>query len=56
DLVLGDRASVIDSSLAHSSEEGHPPSGEGHNLAPTPRSLEPPSMVPRGLQRLSTRS
>ncbi|KAL0152056.1 hypothetical protein M9458_052640, partial [Cirrhinus mrigala] len=33
-------------SLAHSSEEGPPFSGEGHNLAPAPRSLEPPPLVP----------
>ncbi|KAL0148870.1 hypothetical protein M9458_055879 [Cirrhinus mrigala] len=34
------------SSLVHSSEEGPPLSGEGHNLTPAPRSLEPPPMVP----------
>ncbi|KAL0193781.1 hypothetical protein M9458_012077, partial [Cirrhinus mrigala] len=45
-LVLGPGASGINSSLAHSSEEGPPFSWEGHNLAPTPRSLEPPPMVP----------
>ncbi|KAI2650818.1 Transposon Ty3-G Gag-Pol polyprotein [Labeo rohita] len=33
-------------SLAHSSVEGPPFSGEGHNLAPAPRSLEPPPLVP----------
>ncbi|KAL0149970.1 hypothetical protein M9458_054629, partial [Cirrhinus mrigala] len=32
------------SSLAHSSEEGPPFSGERRNLALTPRSLEPPPM------------
>ncbi|KAL0152396.1 hypothetical protein M9458_052119, partial [Cirrhinus mrigala] len=45
-LVLGPGAPSISSSLAHSSEEGPPLSGEGHNLAPAPRSLEPPPMVP----------
>ncbi|KAI2644433.1 N(4)-bis(aminopropyl)spermidine synthase [Labeo rohita] len=39
-------APIIDSSLAHSSEEGPPITGEGHNLAPMPRSLEPPSIIP----------
>ncbi|KAI2656007.1 Fibronectin [Labeo rohita] len=34
------------SSLTHYSEEKSPLPGEGHNLAPTPRSLEPLSMVP----------
>ncbi|KAI2666668.1 enzymatic polyprotein [Labeo rohita] len=33
-------------SLGHSSEKGSPFPGEGHNLAPVPRSLEPPPMVP----------
>ncbi|KAI2655437.1 hypothetical protein H4Q32_017837 [Labeo rohita] len=46
DLVFGACAHVIKSSLVHSSEEGPPLSGEGHNLAPVPRSLEPPSLVP----------
>ncbi|KAL0188092.1 hypothetical protein M9458_015191, partial [Cirrhinus mrigala] len=46
DLVLGACAPVIDSSLAHYPEKGPPPSGEGQNLAPASRSLEPPSMVP----------
>ncbi|KAL0191697.1 hypothetical protein M9458_014395, partial [Cirrhinus mrigala] len=36
----------ISSSLAHPSEEGPPLSGEGHNLAPAPRPLEPPPLVP----------
>ncbi|KAI2655304.1 hypothetical protein H4Q32_017676 [Labeo rohita] len=45
-LVLGPGAPGISPSLAHSSEEGPPFSGEGHNLAPTPRSLEPPPLVP----------
>ncbi|KAI2647961.1 ORF V: Enzymatic polyprotein [Labeo rohita] len=45
-LVLRPGAPGISSSLAHSSEEGPPLSGEGHNLAPAPRSLEPPPMVP----------
>ncbi|KAL0179664.1 hypothetical protein M9458_025106, partial [Cirrhinus mrigala] len=45
-LVLGSGAPGISSSLAHSSEEGPPFSGEGHNLAPAPRSLEPPPLVP----------
>ncbi|KAI2655731.1 hypothetical protein H4Q32_024335 [Labeo rohita] len=45
-LVLGPCAPLISPSLAHSSEEGPPFSGEGHNLAPAPRSLEPPPMVP----------
>ncbi|KAL0147254.1 hypothetical protein M9458_057440 [Cirrhinus mrigala] len=44
-LVLGPGAPGISSSLAHSSEEGPPFSGEGHNLAPVPRSLKPPPMV-----------
>ncbi|KAI2643795.1 hypothetical protein H4Q32_029973 [Labeo rohita] len=45
-LVLGPGDPGISPSLAHSSEEGPPLSGEGHNLAPAPRSLEPPPMVP----------
>ncbi|KAI2662349.1 putative malate:quinone oxidoreductase [Labeo rohita] len=45
-LVFGPGAPSISPSLAHSSEEGPPLSGEGHNLAPAPRSLEPPPMVP----------
>ncbi|KAI2654497.1 ORF V: Enzymatic polyprotein [Labeo rohita] len=45
-LVLRPGAPGISPSLAHSPEEGPPLSGEGHNLAPAPRSLEPPSMVP----------
>ncbi|KAL0149358.1 hypothetical protein M9458_055396, partial [Cirrhinus mrigala] len=45
-LVLRPGAPGISPSLAHSSEEGPPFSGEGHNLAPAPRSLEPPPMVP----------
>ncbi|KAL0199807.1 hypothetical protein M9458_002994, partial [Cirrhinus mrigala] len=45
-LVLGPGAPGISPSLAHSSEEGPPFSGEGHNLAPAPRSLEPPPLVP----------
>ncbi|KAL0148432.1 hypothetical protein M9458_056242 [Cirrhinus mrigala] len=45
-LVLGPGALGISPSLAHSSEEGPPFSGEGHNLAPAPRSLEPPPLVP----------
>ncbi|KAL0149751.1 hypothetical protein M9458_054941 [Cirrhinus mrigala] len=45
DLVLRAHAPVIESSLVHSSEKDPPPSGEGHNLAPMPRSLEPTSMV-----------
>ncbi|KAI2653744.1 ORF V: Enzymatic polyprotein [Labeo rohita] len=45
-LVLRPGAPGISPSLAHSPEEGPPLSGEGHNLAPVPRSLEPPSMVP----------
>ncbi|KAL0196765.1 hypothetical protein M9458_005305, partial [Cirrhinus mrigala] len=45
-LVLRPGAPGISSSLAHSSEEGPPFPGEGHNLAPAPRSLEPPPMVP----------
>ncbi|KAL0160102.1 hypothetical protein M9458_043827, partial [Cirrhinus mrigala] len=45
-LVLGPGASGISPSLAHSSEEGPPLSGEGHNLAPAHRSLELPPMVP----------
>ncbi|KAI2668937.1 ORF V: Enzymatic polyprotein [Labeo rohita] len=45
-LVLRPGAPGISPSLAHSPEEGPPLSGEGHNLAPPPRSLEPPSMVP----------
>ncbi|KAI2644807.1 ORF V: Enzymatic polyprotein [Labeo rohita] len=43
-LVLGPCAPIIDPSLVHSSEEGPPFSGEWHNLAPAPRSLEPPPM------------
>ncbi|KAL0163506.1 hypothetical protein M9458_039259, partial [Cirrhinus mrigala] len=45
-LVLGPGAPGISPSLVHSSEEGPPFSGEGHNLAPAPRSLEPPPLVP----------
>ncbi|KAI2654617.1 GTPase HflX [Labeo rohita] len=45
-LVLRPFAPLISTSLAHSSEEGPPFSGEGYNLAPVPRSLEPPPMVP----------
>ncbi|KAL0151371.1 hypothetical protein M9458_053365 [Cirrhinus mrigala] len=45
-LVLGPCAPIVNSSLVHSSEEGPPLSGEGHNLAPAHRSLEPPPMVP----------
>ncbi|KAI2665751.1 hypothetical protein H4Q32_022840 [Labeo rohita] len=45
-LVLGPGAPGISPSLAHSSEKGPPFSGEGHNLAPAPRSLEPPPLVP----------
>ncbi|KAI2658601.1 Transposon Ty3-I Gag-Pol polyprotein [Labeo rohita] len=45
-LVLGSCAPIVDPSLAHSSEEGPPFSDERHNLAPTPRSLEPPPVVP----------
>ncbi|KAL0198547.1 hypothetical protein M9458_007087, partial [Cirrhinus mrigala] len=45
-LVLGPGAPGISPSLAHSSEEGPHFSGEGHNLAPAPRSLEPPPLVP----------
>ncbi|KAL0199156.1 hypothetical protein M9458_007696, partial [Cirrhinus mrigala] len=45
-LVPRPGAPGISSSLAHSSEEGPPLSGEGHNLASGPRSLEPPPMVP----------
>ncbi|KAL0188175.1 hypothetical protein M9458_015274, partial [Cirrhinus mrigala] len=41
-LVLGACAPIINPSLA----QGPPFSGEGHNLEPVPRSLEPPSMVP----------
>ncbi|KAI2650876.1 F-box/WD repeat-containing protein 10 [Labeo rohita] len=42
-LVLGACVPIINSSLAHSSEEESPFSGEGHNLAPALRPLEPPS-------------
>ncbi|KAI2644561.1 Protein P [Labeo rohita] len=45
-LVLRPGAPGISSSLEHSSEEGPPLLGEGHNLAPAPRSLEPSPMVP----------
>ncbi|KAI2665918.1 Transposon Ty3-G Gag-Pol polyprotein [Labeo rohita] len=45
-LFFGPGAPGISPSLAHSSEEGPPLSGEGHNLPPAPRSLEPPPMVP----------
>ncbi|KAI2647428.1 Dimethyl sulfoxide/trimethylamine N-oxide reductase [Labeo rohita] len=45
-LVFGHGAPSIKAFLAHSPEEGPPLSGEGHNLAPVPRSLEPPPMVP----------
>ncbi|KAL0177313.1 hypothetical protein M9458_026207, partial [Cirrhinus mrigala] len=46
DLVHGPHAASISSSLANSPEEGPSFSGAGHNLAPTPRSLEPPRLVP----------
>ncbi|KAI2644321.1 Gag-Pro-Pol polyprotein [Labeo rohita] len=46
DLILGARTPVIDFSLAHSSEEGPPLPREGYNLAPMPRSLEAPFLVP----------
>ncbi len=46
DLVLGACAQGISSSLANSPEEGPPFSGEGNNLASTPRSLEPSCLVP----------
>ncbi|KAL0189931.1 hypothetical protein M9458_017030, partial [Cirrhinus mrigala] len=46
-LVLGPGAPSISSSLVQPSEEGPPFSGEGHNLAPTSRPLEPPPLVPR---------
>ncbi|KAL0173927.1 hypothetical protein M9458_029895, partial [Cirrhinus mrigala] len=52
-LFLGPGASGISSFLAHSSEEGPPLSGEGHNLAPAPRSLEPPPMVQEVFRDLS---
>ncbi|KAL0150578.1 hypothetical protein M9458_054171 [Cirrhinus mrigala] len=45
-LVLGPCAPSISSSLAHSSEEGPSFSGGGHSLAPAPRPLEPPPLVP----------
>ncbi|KAL0148997.1 hypothetical protein M9458_055698, partial [Cirrhinus mrigala] len=45
-LVLGARAPTIVSFLTHPSEKEPPSSGEGHNLALVPRSLELPSMVP----------
>ncbi|KAI2653272.1 LL-diaminopimelate aminotransferase [Labeo rohita] len=45
-LVLGPGAPSISPSLAHSSEEGPPLSGKGHDLALAPRSLEPLPMVP----------
>ncbi|KAL0148133.1 hypothetical protein M9458_056535, partial [Cirrhinus mrigala] len=45
-LVLGPCAPIVSSSLVHFSKEGPPLSGEGHNLASAPRSLEPPPMVP----------
>ncbi|KAL0181502.1 hypothetical protein M9458_023908, partial [Cirrhinus mrigala] len=45
-LILGASAPIINPSLAHSSEKEPPFSGKGHNLAPAPRSLELPSMVP----------
>ncbi|XP_050967151.1 uncharacterized protein LOC127166107 [Labeo rohita] len=45
-LVLGPGSPGVSSSLAHSPEEGPPFPGEGHNLAPAPRSLEPPPVAP----------
>ncbi|KAL1259066.1 hypothetical protein QQF64_009643 [Cirrhinus molitorella] len=45
-LVLRAGAPLPRSSLAHSPEEGPPFTGEGHDMAPAPRSLEPPRMVP----------
>ncbi|KAL0204573.1 hypothetical protein M9458_002591, partial [Cirrhinus mrigala] len=45
-LVLGPCAPIVNPSLAHSSEKGPPFSGERHNLAPAPRSLELPPMFP----------
>ncbi len=46
DLVLRARAHGISSSLANSPEEVPPFSGEGHNLASAPGSLEPSCLVP----------
>ncbi|XP_051967361.1 uncharacterized protein LOC127632670 isoform X2 [Xyrauchen texanus] len=46
DLVLVTQTSPDSSSLANSPEKGPPLSGTGHVLAPTPRPLEPPRLVP----------
>ncbi len=45
-LVLRAHAPVISSSLANSTKEGPPFTGEGNNLVSAPGSLEPPYLVP----------
>ncbi|KAL0152779.1 hypothetical protein M9458_052502, partial [Cirrhinus mrigala] len=46
DLVHGPHAACVSSPLANSPEEGPSFSGAWHNLAPVPRSREPPRLVP----------
>ncbi|KAL0170385.1 hypothetical protein M9458_034981, partial [Cirrhinus mrigala] len=52
-LVLGARAPTIVAFLTHPPEKEPPSSGEGHNLAPAPRFLELPSVVPERNQEAS---
>ncbi len=46
DLVSRTHFPRDNTSLAHSSEEGHPLSGARHLMAPTSRSMEPPCVAP----------
>ncbi len=46
DLVSWTHFPRDSTSLAHSSEEGHPLSGTRHNMAPSSRSMEPPCVAP----------
>ncbi len=46
DLVSRTHFPRDSTSLAHSSEEGHPLSGARHHMAPTSRSMEPPCVAP----------
>ncbi len=46
DLVSRTHFPHDSTSLAHSSEEGHPLSGARHHMAPTYRSMDPPSVAP----------
>ncbi len=46
DLVSRTHFPRDNTSLAHSSEEGHPLSGARHHMAPASRSMEPPCVAP----------